>query len=135
MIELDGMRVGLEWKPLTFYAVIWMARHSMKAASQMKLIPSIQSIKNKWKTFLFNWIHWMEFHFIWWMRIKKYYNSISRQSGIVHKDKAMRQLDLDLLQWLMRLSTQCIPFISINWIALTPQWNWFEMNGLPFARA
>ena len=44
--------------------------------SQMKLIPSIQSIKNKWKTFLFNWIHWMEFHFIWWMKIKKYYNSM-----------------------------------------------------------
>ena len=32
---------------------------------------------------------------------ESYYNSISRQSGIVHKDKAMRQLDLDLLQWLM----------------------------------
>ena len=29
--------------------------------------------------------------------LKKYYNSISRQSGIVHKDKAMRQLDLDLV--------------------------------------
>ena len=35
--------------------------------------------------------------------IKKYYNSISRQSGIVHKDKAMRQLDLDLweMNWLV----------------------------------
>ena len=32
---------------------------------------------------------------------KKYYNSITRQSGIVHKDKAMRQLDLFLLQWLV----------------------------------
>ena len=29
---------------------------------------------------------------IWIDGIKKYYNSISRQSGIVHKDKAMRQI-------------------------------------------
>ena len=35
--------------------------------------------------------------------LKMYYNSISRQSGIVHKDKAMRQLDLDLweMNWLV----------------------------------
>ena len=32
----------------------------------------------------------------------EYYNSITRKSGIVHKDKAMRQLeDLFLLQWLV----------------------------------
>ena len=38
-----------------------------------------------------------------WSENKKYYNSISRQSGIVHKDKAMRQLDLDLweMNWLV----------------------------------
>ena len=27
-----------------------------------------------------------------------------------------------------RISAHCIPFISINWIALTPQWNWLERN-------
>ena len=58
----------------------------------------------------------MEFHFIWWMKIKKYYNSISRQSGIVHKDKAMRQLDLDLweMNWLVAGPAHSTLFISFQ---------------------
>ena len=58
----------------------------------------------------------MEFHFIRWMRIKKYYNSISRQSGIVHKDKAMRQLDLDLweMNWLVAALAHSFLFFSFQ---------------------
>ena len=52
--------------------------------------------------------------------LKRYYNSISRQSGIVHKDKAMRQLDLDLweMNWLVaaaRESTNSIIFSLWEW--------------------
>ena len=52
--------------------------------------------------------------------MKRYYNSISRQSGIVHKDKAMRQLDLDLweMNWLVaaaRESTNSIIFSLWEW--------------------
>ena len=50
------------------------------------------------------------------MELKKYYNSISRQSGIVHKDKAMRQLDLDLweMNWLVAALAHSFPlFLSI----------------------
>ena len=47
-------------------------------------------------------LNWFRFiNFICEIDGMNYYNSISRQSGIVHKDKAMRQLDLDLWQWLM----------------------------------
>ena len=55
---------------------------------------------NKLKTFSFWFI---KFSLNCWLinAGNKYYNSITRQSGIVHKDKAMRQLDLFLLQWLV----------------------------------
>jgi len=48
------------------------------------------------ENFYFYSASWNGIHFISWSWLKIYYNSISRQSGIVHKDKAMRQLDLDL---------------------------------------
>ena len=52
----------------------------------------------------------------WAEWIKKYYNSISRQSGIVHKDKAMRQLDLDLweMNWLVAAAAQQQHFFSFQ---------------------
>ena len=62
-----------------------------------QLISSTHSIptkENKLIFFLFSF-HSID-SLIDWDGNKKYYNSISRQSGIVHKDKAMRQLDLDL---------------------------------------
>ena len=66
-----------------------------------------------------NWRNLIKLNFFNW-RNKKYYNSISRQSGIVHKDKAMRQLDLDLweMNWLVAAAQQrkakAIPFFSLR---------------------
>ena len=60
---------------------------------------------------------------------QEYYNSITRQSGIVHKDKAMRQLDLFLLQWLVAGSEGSNKqFSKINFIC------WIDFNQFPFWR-
>ena len=88
-------------KHITFYSVIWIGEsNSMKEATNNSL-QSHFFIQTKKSKLSFYWIQQ------WLKRIdewnKKYYNSISRQSGIVHKDKAMRQLDLDLweMNWLV----------------------------------
>ena len=76
--------------------------------------------------------------------IKKYYNSISRQSGIVHKDKAMRQLDLDLweMNWLVagERSPLMNQAILIDWWIKWSEWappqqaklNWNEFWFMKF---
>ena len=87
------------------------------AGSHSQFHQSLSLHSNKKKTFIF--IQWNQL-WNWWCWLKIYYNSISRQSGIVHKDKAMRQLDLDLweMNWLVaaaRESTNSIIFSLWEW--------------------
>ena len=103
--ELSEMDCLLGGKLITFYSVIKESLLSLWRRQQTKTISPITSIKeNQQINFLFH--SWSEIGFA--SRIKKYYNSISRQSGIVHKDKAMRQLDLDLweMNWLVAAAQQ-----------------------------
>ena len=80
--------VQLGHSTITKHPVIWRVKLFNEGSSwkEFHFHPFIPPNKNK-LSFIFNWFHWIWWSEIQWSWLKIYYNSISRQSGIVHKDK------------------------------------------------
>ena len=121
--RVDGLERAT--KPITHYSGFWFMK-GINGGGRSSSTNQLHSLHSKKNNFSFRFVHFVNC-FDEMDEVKRYYNSISRQSGIVHKDKAMRQLDLDLLTmsdcgssgWPLPKGT--VQFIhSLKWMIAVP---------------